>query len=48
MPTLDALPADLQLDRPRHAAPQVFEKLRELARVYGVAELLWPTSAQSV
>jgi len=30
MPTLDALPADLQLDRSRHAAPQVFEKLREL------------------
>lgn len=29
MPTL-SLPADLRLDRSRHAAPQVFEKLREL------------------
>ncbi|WP_459615830.1 GntR family transcriptional regulator [Bordetella sp. 2513F-2] len=30
MPVLDALPIDLRLDRSRHAAPQVFEKLREL------------------
>jgi len=30
MPVLDTLPIDLRLDRSRHAAPQVFEKLREL------------------
>src|SRR3546814_16442432 len=30
MSTLQALPADLRLDRSRHAAPQVFEKLRGL------------------
>ena len=30
MTLLDTLPADLRLDRSRHAAPQVFEKLRDL------------------
>ena len=30
MSTLQALPVDLRLDRSRHAAPQVFEKLRDL------------------
>ncbi|WP_066416036.1 GntR family transcriptional regulator [Bordetella ansorpii] len=30
MTLLDTLPADLRLDRSRHAAPQVFQKLRDL------------------
>ncbi|ARP94397.1 GntR family transcriptional regulator [Bordetella genomosp. 13] len=30
MSVLETLPSDLRLDRSRHAAPQVFEKLREL------------------